>query len=108
MTTLYGLKNCDRCREARRWLTAAGIEHRFVDLRESPPERATLDAWLASVGAASLVNRRSTTWRALPADTREHDVEKRPAQLLLAHPTLIKRPVLSHGESILVGFDESR
>ena len=103
MITVYGLKNCDSCRKARRWLDERGTAHRFVDVRESTPDAATLAHWLDTVGADALINRRSTTWRGLDEATRERILGD-PAAQLLSHPTLIKRPVLQTPNAITVGF----
>ncbi len=103
--TLYGLKNCDGCRRARKWFDAAGVAHDFRDIRERDNTTDVLarirdhDDWPA------FVNRRSTTWRSLPAAQRE-DLDRTRAMALLAeHPTLIKRPVIAIGETTLAGFD---
>ena len=106
--TVFGLRNCDTCRKALRWLEGEGVEHHFHDLRADGLERARVGRWLASPQADRLVNRRSTTWRSL-------DESRRAAQgdalldLLLEHPTLIKRPVFERrGEVLAVGFDPDR
>ena len=107
MITVYGLKNCDSCRKARRWLDARGTAHRFVDVRETTPDSATLARWLEAVGADALVNRRSTTWRSLDDATREAS-QREPTTRLVGHPTLIKRPVLETATDVTVGFNEDR
>jgi arsenate reductase len=101
---LYGIRNCDSCRRALQWLQSHGADHEFHDLREEQLSRGLLDDWLASDYGPSLLNRRSTTWRQLPADQRQL-ADRDPAALLLQHPTLIKRPVITDGEIIVaVGF----
>lgn len=97
---LIGLATCDTCRKARAALEAAGVAVAFRDVRADPPTRAEIDAWLAVFGRA-LVNRRSTTWRGLDTAERESD----PAALLLAHPTLMKRPVLIRGDRLHLGWE---
>ena len=102
--TLYGLKTCDTCRKALKALEAAGRDAAFVDLRadERLPQR--LPGWLDSVGAASLVNTRSTTWRGLSEAERAR-AETDPAGLLIDHPTLIKRPVIDTADgAVHVGW----
>ncbi len=105
MIVVYGLKNCDTCRKARGWLEGQGIAHRFHDLRADgfPDER--LPAWLSAVGWETLLNRRGTTWRQLPEETRTSAGAETVAKLLETHPALIKRPVfdLPDGQ-VLVGF----
>ena len=94
--TLYGLKTCDTCRKALKSLAGAGVEVTFVDLRARPLDPARLVQLLDSVGDAA-INRKSTTWRGLGEDERAQD----PAQLLAAHPTLIKRPVIERSDRAL-------
>ncbi len=103
MITVYGIPNCDTCRKARRWLDERGADYRFHDFRKDGLDRATVAAWLAELGADVLVNRRGTTWRQLPEDDRAK-LETNAADLLVAHPTLIKRPVFDLGDSRQVGF----
>jgi len=103
MLTVYGLKNCDTCRTARKWLDEAGTEYAFVDLRDAPPAKSDIDSWLEAVGAKALINRSSTTWRGL-SDAEKAEADNDPAALLSAHPTLIKRPVFVGDTGIEVGF----
>ncbi len=103
MITVYGIPNCDTCRKARRWLDDRGADYRFHDFRKDGLERATVAAWLAELGADVLVNRRGTTWRQLPEQDRAR-LETDAADLLVAHPTLIKRPVIDLGGRRQVGF----
>ncbi len=108
MISLHGLKNCDTCRRARRWLDQAGVEYRFIDVRENPPGEADLARWEEALGWSTLLNRRSTTWRGLPEDERESLDSARALILLRQHPTLLKRPLLESGDTTLCGFDEAR
>lgn len=106
--TIYGLKNCDTCRKARKWLDARDISHRFVDYRDDPVPAATLQAWAAAAGGwDSLVNRRSSTWRQLSEAQRKTSTNAGWLDLVTSHPTLVKRPVLDAGGSIRVGLDEA-
>lgn len=107
MTTLYGIQNCDTCRRARRWLDEAGVEYAWIDVREQHIARERLEAWRAALGDAALINKRSKTWRDFDADTRAA-TEADPIPVLLAHPTLIKRPVLETAAATLAGFDADR
>ena len=101
---VYGIRNCDSCRRALRWLQSNDADHEFHDLREGGPTRDLLDNWLASPHGLSLLNRRSTTWRQLP-DAHKQLADRDPVTLLVQHPTLIKRPVITDGENVLaVGF----
>lgn len=105
MATLYGLKNCDTCTKARRWLVAQGIDHEFVDLRTDGVGRDRLADWLEEAGRGLLINTRSRTWRELGPAERDIDDDEATLNLLMRHPTLIKRPVLEPGTGgIVVGF----
>ncbi len=104
MLTLYGIKNCDTVRKARKWLEARGIEYQFHDFRTDGLDRAQLQAWLQTTSPDLLVNRRSTTWKQLEQDQRDLADQGDVIELLLAHPTLIKRPVLNTNKQVLVGF----
>jgi len=103
--TLYGIPNCDTCRKARRFLEQEGVDYRFHDLREDGLDRATVERWVAAAGLDALLNRRSTTWRQLPAGDRDHLTESAAIELMLAHPTLVKRPVAEKGKNVRVGFN---
>ena len=87
---LYGLKNCDSCRKAKKELEAAGNELEFIDVRATPLDEATLEGFLSAFGADKLVNKKSTTWRQLD----EVERAKNPLQLLVENPSLMKRPVI--------------
>ena len=108
MLTIYGIPNCDTCKKARKWLEANSVEHQFHDLRVDGLEKTMLDRWAGQVGWQKLLNTRSTTWRGLAESERQEINEKRALGLMLAHPTLIKRPVLESGNEILIGFSEEK
>ncbi len=107
MISLHGIPNCDTVKKARAWLDANGREHRFHDFKKQGVPEAELDAWLASAGWETLVNRKGTTWRQLDDATRAAVVDSASARrLLLAQPSLIKRPVVRWSDGALtVGFD---
>jgi len=103
---MWGLKNCDTCRKARKWLDANNIEYQFHDVRVGGLDKKTLARWTKELGWESLLNRRGTTWRRLSeADTRAVG-ESWAQALMLEHPALIKRPVFEAGDTVLVGFTE--
>jgi|SRR5690554_323332 len=108
MITLFGIKNCDTVRKARRWLDNANVSYEFHDVREVPVPAVTFEHWLEQVGEATLLNTRSTTWRNLPEEDKGERTLPRTIQLLQEHPTLMKRPVLVHGSGIEVGFKDTR
>ena len=101
---VYGIGNCDTCRSTLRWLKTRNVPHTFHDFRKEGLPRSSLEQWLDSSHGPYLLNRRSTTWRQL-SDADRRQAESDPLSLFLAHPTLIKRPVVTDGEAILdVGF----
>ena len=107
MLTIYGIPNCDSCRKARRRLDARDVHYRFHDLRVDGIDRDTLERWAKVVGWKTLLNTRSATWRGLPAGTKK-DVDSRNAvELMLEHPTLVKRPVAVGGGKVIVGWSEA-
>lgn len=108
MIKLFGIPNCDSVRKARRWLDEHGIAYVFHDFRKDGLDAAQLAAWIEQVGWETLLNRKGTTWRQLPATQREGVDGKRARALLLRSPTLIKRPVLVAGQHLEVGFDADR
>ena len=105
--TLFGIPNCDTVRQARAWLQASGVDSRFVDFRKSGVPPLRLDAWLAAVGWETLLNRKGTTWRKLDEAVGAAVLDLTSArQLMLAHPSVIKRPVVEWGDGrTTVGFD---
>ena len=107
MLTVYGIKQCDTCRKALKWLAAQGIKHRFHDFRTDGLDPGLLQDWLDSPFADVLVNRRSTSWRQLTDDQRGLKGDKL-IVLLLDVPTLIKRPVFVRDEIIAVGFEPNK
>ncbi|MBS0521015.1 MAG: ArsC family reductase [Proteobacteria bacterium] len=103
-TTIYGIKNCDTMKKARAWLDGHGVAYDFHDYKAAGIERTRLEGWAARVGWETLLNRAGTTFRKLPeADKQDLGADKAVA-LMLAHPSLIKRPVLEAGRTLLVGF----
>ena len=102
--TLYGIKACDTMKKARDWLDGHGVSYAFHDYKILGVERGLLEHWAAVVGWQALLNRAGTTFRKLPdADKAELDQAKA-VSLMLAQPSMIKRPVLDVGGSLLVGF----
>ncbi|WP_144186302.1 ArsC family reductase [Elioraea rosea] len=105
---VHGIRNCDTMKKARAWLDAQGIEYAFHDYKSAGIDRATLTAWARKVGWEALLNRAGTTFRKLPEADREGLDEPRAIALMLAQPSAIRRPVLTMGDAILVGFDPGR
>jgi len=107
MIVVFGLKTCDSCRKARRWLEDSSLAHRFVDLREDGIAQETLAHWIDAVGWERLLNRRSTSWRQLVESDRQGLDAERALALMETTPALIKRPVFDADGRILVGFDDA-
>jgi arsenate reductase (glutaredoxin) len=106
MITLYGIPNCDTVKKARAWLTAHGVEHQFHDFKKQGVPETALDHWLAALGWEPLVNRKGTTWRQLDEATRATVMDAASARtLMLAHSSVIKRPVVQWTDDVTVGFD---
>ena len=104
MITLYGIKNCDTMKKARVWLDARKVAYAFHDYKASGIDKATLESWAGKVGWEMLLNRAGTTFRKLPDAEREGLTEKKAVALMLAQPSMIKRPVLDNGGKLTVGF----
>ncbi|MGV6473340.1 ArsC family reductase [Azotobacter vinelandii] len=101
---LYGIKACDTMKKARAWLDAQGVAYRFHDYKSAGIDRAHLEKWCAEHGWQVVLNRAGTTFRKLD-DTQKADLDQaRAIELMLAQPSMIKRPVLDLGERSLVGF----
>lgn len=102
--TIYGIRNCDTMKKARTWLEGHGVAHDFHDYKVAGIDRARLESWVDRLGWEALLNRSGTTFRKLPdADRADLDRGKAVA-LMLAQPSMIRRPVLETGGEILVGF----
>jgi len=101
---LYGIRNCDTMKKARAWLDAAGIAYDFHDYKTASVDRARLEGWVDRLGWEVLLNRAGTTFRKLPdADKADLDATRAVA-LMCAQPSMIKRPVVEAGDTLLVGF----
>ncbi|WP_341902388.1 arsenate reductase [Polaromonas sp. YR568] len=106
MITVYGIPNCDTVKKARAWLTAQGQAHGFHDFKKAGVPPAELAQWADAVGWEKLLNRQGTTWRKLDAATQASVTDSASAQaLMLAQPSVIKRPVVDWGPGFSVGFD---
>ena len=104
---LYGIKNCDTVKKARKGLDTREIEYTFHDLKQTAPDRARLQRWSRAVGWETLLNRRGQTWRQLDEAQRQNINEASAVALMQEHPMLIKRPVIENGDQVLVGFRET-
>lgn len=102
--TLYGIKNCDTMKRARAFLDANGADYAFHDYKTQGAPEAKLKDWAKQVGWEALLNRAGTTFRKLPDADKENLTEAKALALMLAQPSMIRRPVLEAGDTILVGF----
>lgn len=104
MTTVYGIKNCDTIKKARNWLTEHGIEFDFHDYRQQGIDRAWLELVEKELGWEQLLNKRGTTFRQLPDEQKQSLDAGSAIELMLTHPAMIKRPLLSHNGQYTLGF----
>lgn len=104
MITLYGIPNCDTIKKARKWLTDNGIEYTFHDYKKLGVPEKELRGWVKKLGWETLLNKRGTTWRKLDDDVKDSVDEKAAIQIMLENASIIKRPVLVSGKTLLVGF----
>jgi arsenate reductase len=103
--TIYGIKNCDTMKKARGWLDKQGVDYAFHDYKTAGIDRERLERWSKKVGWETLLNRAGTTFRKLSDKDKQGIDEKKAVALMLAQPSLIKRPVLDLGGGrLLVGF----
>lgn len=107
MITLYGIKNCDTVKKARKWLDTHAIDYRFHDFREDGLEADQVNRWLQELGWEKVVNKRSTTWKQLSQQQRDTMSEQNAINIILEQPTLIKRPLLDLGNKRTVGFKDT-
>lgn len=102
--TLYGIPNCDTVKKARTWLTDAGIDYAFHDYKKAGIDEASLRRWSAEAGWEKLLNKAGTTFKKLPDADKVDVTEDKAIALMLANPSMIKRPVVEGAGALLVGF----
>ena len=105
--TLYGIKNCDTVRKARRWLDDHNISYDFHDFRADGLTKTRVNQWLGDIDQEVLVNRRGTTWRKLSDQQKSVSTKAAIVDLLVEQPAIIKRPVLDNSGKLHVGFKEA-
>jgi arsenate reductase (glutaredoxin) len=101
---LYGIRNCDTMKKAWTFLDAKGVAYDFHDYKKAGIDRATLEGWVRQLGWETLLNRAGTTFRKLPEADRQALDEAKAIELMLAQPSMIKRPVLEKDGKLYVGF----
>ena len=104
-TTIYGIKACDTMKKARTWLESHGVAHAFHDYKTLGVERAHLEGWAKQVGWETLLNRAGTTFRKLPDADKSGLDAARAVGLMLAQPSMIKRPMLVAGARVMAGLE---
>ena len=102
---LYGIKNCDTVKKSRKWLDEHGVDYQFHDFKKDGLQSELLFRWEQAVGWETLLNRRGTTWRKLPEDVRDTIDAQSAHEIMLANPSIIKRPVVENGDDVRVGFN---
>ena len=102
--TIYGIKNCNTMKKARAWLDSHCVTYQFHDYKSGGIAKQELKRWSDEVGWETLLNRAGTTFRKLPDGDKEGVNERKALALMLAQPSMIKRPVLDLGGKLLVGF----
>lgn len=102
--TIYGIKNCETMKKARAWLDKHGVDYSFHDYKTAGIDKDRLARWSKAVGWETLLNRAGTTFRKLPDADKTNITEKKALALMLAQPSMIKRPVLDLGGKLVVGF----
>jgi arsenate reductase len=104
VTTLYGIRNCDTMKKAWTWLDQHGVAYDFHDYKKQGIDRATLEAWVKAVGWEVLLNKAGTTFKNLADADKADMTQVKAIGLMLAQPSMIKRPVLDSGGDLTIGF----
>jgi arsenate reductase len=104
---IYGIPNCDTMKKARRWLDDNGAEYSFHDYKKLGVPEKGLRRWVKQAGWEALLNKRGTTWRRLDESVRNGIDTASAISLMLEYPSIIKRPVVESGKTLLIGFDQN-
>src|SRR6056297_1972581 len=102
---LYGIKNCDTVKKARKWLDQNGVDYQFHDFKKDGLDDPLLSSWEEALGWEALINRRGTTWRKLPEEVRDTISAQTAHAIMLENPSIIKRPVVESANEVRVGFN---
>ncbi len=105
-TTLYGITNCDTVKKARAWLDANGVGYEFHDYKKAGITAAKLKTWCKALGWESVLNRAGTTYKKLPDDAKSDLDQTKAIALMIEQPSMIKRPIVEHGDGLLIGFKQ--
>lgn len=104
MTTMYGIKNCDTIKKARKWLDEKSIDYTFHDYKKDGTNETLFRDWLSSLGWEAVINRRGTTWRKLPEEQKNSMDNNSALAVMMENPSIIKRPLLEHEGKRILGF----
>ena len=105
MITIYGIRNCDTMKKAFAWLDGHGIAYAFHDYKKLGADAALLKQWAAQAGWEKLINTRGPSFRKLPPEKQASLTEKKAFALMLENPSMIRRPIVEAGKTLLIGFD---
>jgi arsenate reductase (glutaredoxin) len=106
---VYGISNCDTVKKSIAWLVESGVSHSFHDFKKQGVPEASLLQWIHELGWEALINKKGTTWRKLDADAQAAVTDAASAaELMLAHPSVIRRPVVVRNDQVSVGFVPER
>ncbi len=107
--TVYGIPNCDVTKKAISWLNKNNIDFTFHDYKLEGINKEKLDSWFKKENWENIFNKRSTTWRELPAKEQEKVKDQLSAiKVMMEHNSIIKRPVIEHGNKLIIGFNEEQ
>jgi len=101
---MYGIKNCDTIKKARKWLEEHEVAYEFFDYKKEGVSAQLAEAFIKDLGWEELINKRGTTWRALPEDTKNNINDKVAKELMMENSSIIKRPLLDTGSKKVLGF----
>lgn len=104
----YGIPNCDTVKKARTWLEARDLAYTFHDYKKEGADAGRLEKWVAEAGVDTVLNKRGTTFRKLPEETKADIDAAKAVAIMVEHPSCIKRPVVEFDGGLLVGFDAAR
>lgn len=109
MLTIYGIKNCDTMKKAFALLDQQGVAYQFFDYKKQAPSAELLQSWIDQLGLDTVLNQRGTTWRKLTdAQKAQATTVEGAISLMIAQPSMIKRPILQSDSVLIVGLDETR
>ncbi|MEL0611759.1 ArsC family reductase [Marinomonas arenicola] len=105
MISIYGIKNCDTMKKAFRWLDEHNVEYQFFDYKKVGVDAELATQWLAQQDWQTLINKRGTTWRKLDDNTKDTMNNSNALAVMMAQPSIIKRPLIIKDDAIILGFN---